>query len=133
MSRTDTRSQAGIIRAMFTAVDSAENADELVRSLTSFLTDDVVFVIGNEDPLEGKDSVARNVTEALTVLEKVRHEIHDVWQAAEDADVLIAQMTTHHTRLDGKSVSVPSCHVFRMRGNLVAHSQTYMDATPVFA
>ena len=133
MSRTDTRSQAGIIRAMFTAVDSAENADELVHSLTGFLTDDVVFVIGNEDPLEGKDSVALKVRKSLTVLEKVRHEIHDVWQASEDADVLIAQMTTHHSRLDGNIVSLPSCHMFRMRGNLVAHSQTYMDATPVFA
>ena len=133
MSRTDTRSRAGIIRAMFTAVDSAENADELIRSLTSFLTDDVVFVIGNEDPLEGKDSVALKVRESLTVLEKVRHEIHDVWQACEDADVLIAQMTTHHSRLDGNIVSLPSCHMFRMRGNLVAYSQTYMDATPVFA
>ena len=118
---------------MFTAVDSAENADELVHSLTGFLTDDVVFVIGNEDPLEGKDSVALKVRKSLTVLEKVRHEIHDVWQASEDADVLIAQMTTHHSRLDGNIVSLPSCHMFRMRGNLVAHSQTYMDATPVFA
>jgi ketosteroid isomerase-like protein len=118
---------------MFAAVDSAENADELIRSLTGFLTDDVVFVIGNEDPLEGKDSVARKVRESLTLLEQVRHEIHDVWQSAEDPDVLIAQMTTHHTRLDGNIVSLPSCHMFRMRGNLVAHSQTYMDATPVFA
>ena len=133
MSRTDTRSQAEIIRAMFTAVDSAANPDELVHSLTSFLTDDVVFVIGNEDPLEGKDFVALKVRESLTVLEKVRHEIHDVWQASEDADVLIAQMTTHHSRLDGNIVSLPSCHMFRMRGNLVAYSQTYMDATPVFA
>ncbi|MEA2564875.1 MAG: hypothetical protein QOD49_52, partial [Actinomycetota bacterium] len=62
-----------------------------------------------------------------------RHEIHDIWHAAEDADVLIARMTVHYTRLDGSSIGLPCCNIFRMRGDLIADYRVYMDINPVFA
>jgi|SRR5258707_14891654 ketosteroid isomerase-like protein len=133
MSTTDARNRAGVIRAMFAAIDRAEDADELIRGLLGFLTDDVVFVIGNLDPLLGKEAVIPTIRESMAALRSIQHEIHHVWQAAEDPNVLIAQLTTHHTRLDGVRISLPGCHVLRMRGDLIAESRAYSDPTPLFA
>src|ERR1700736_4846075 len=100
MSTTDARSRAGVIRAMFAAIDRAEDADGLIGGLLDFLTDDVLFVIGNLDPLQGKEAVIPKIRESMAALQGIQHEVHHVWQAAEDPDVLIAQLTTHHTKLD---------------------------------
>jgi ketosteroid isomerase-like protein len=42
-----------------------------------------------------------------------------------------AELEVHHTRLDGKQVTVPCCNVFQLRDGLVAGYRSYIDATPV--
>jgi ketosteroid isomerase-like protein len=128
MSKTDTPSRAGMIRAMFAASDGGD-----IEGLLSFLTDDVVLVFGNADAVHGKAAVAAQASQVTSRLKGVRHEIHDIWQAAEDADVIIARMTVHYSRLDGIVVSLPCCNIFRMSGDLIADYRIYMDVNPVFA
>lgn len=117
-----------MIRTMFAAGDSG-NIDRLL----SFLTDDVVLVFGNTDAVRGKAAVEAQARQVTSRLKGVRHEIHDVWQVGENADVVIARMTVHYDRLDGSTVSVPCCNIFRLRGDLVADYRIYIDVNPVFA
>jgi uncharacterized protein (TIGR02246 family) len=126
MSTTGTQSRAGIIRAMFAASDRGD-----VEGLVSFLTDDAVLVLGNGDPVEGKEAISAMSRQFTSTIGIARHEIHEIWQAAEDADVQIAHITIHFSKLDGNVVSLPSVSVFRMSGDLIADYRMYMDASPV--
>ena len=117
-----------MIRAMFTASDSGN-----IDGLLNFLTDDVVLVFGNADPVRGKAAVEAQARQVTSRLKGVRHEIHDIWQTGENADVVIARMTVHYSRLDGSIVSLPCCNIFRMSGGLIADYRIYMDVNPVFA
>jgi ketosteroid isomerase-like protein len=128
MSKTNTESRAGMIRTMFAAGDSG-NTDRML----SFLTDDVVLVFGNTDAVRGKAAVEAKASQVKSGLKGVRHDIHDIWQVGENADVVIARMTVHYDRLDGNTVSVPCCNIFRMRGDLIADYRIYIDVNPVFA
>ena len=39
----------------------------------------------------------------------------------------------HHEILDGKSVTLPRCNVFRIRDGLISAYRSDLDATPVYA
>jgi ketosteroid isomerase-like protein len=56
-----------------------------------------------------------------------------LWQVAGNPDIVIAEMTVHYSRLDGTSVSLPCCNVFRTHDGAIADYQIYMDVNPVFA
>jgi ketosteroid isomerase-like protein len=128
MLHEETRSREAIIRSLFAAVDRRDG-----DTLLGLLADDVVLVFGNNDPIEGKRRFAEAQRDFSSAIKGLRHEIHDVWSAVEDPDVLIARMTVHYTRLDGSGVSLPCCNVFRMSGEVVADYRVFMDMTPVFA
>jgi ketosteroid isomerase-like protein len=128
MSMTDTQSRAGMIRTMFAASDSGN-----IDGLLSFLTDDVVLVFGNAAAVRGKAAVEAQARQVTSRLKGVRHEIHDIWHAGNNADIVIARMTVHYTRLDASTVSLPCCNIFRLSGDLIADYRIYMDVNPVFA
>lgn len=117
-----------VIRALFAALDRAD-----VRTVRAYLHDDVVVTLSNQQPIRGAAAFAELYEQVTGTLAGVRHEIHDVWSAGEDPAVWIARMTVHYTRLDGKTVSLPCCNVFRFAGARVADYQVFMDMTPVFA
>jgi ketosteroid isomerase-like protein len=128
MVHVESESREAIIRSMFAAVDRRDG-DEVL----GFLTDDVVLVFGNNEPIEGKERFGEAQRNFAFLIKGLRHEIHDVWRAVEDPDVLVAAMTVHYTRLDGSGVSLPCCNVFRMSGELIVDYRVYMDMNPVFA
>ena len=128
MSNPDTHSRVALIRQMYAASDSGN-----VEGLLERLSDEIVLVFGNSEPVHGKEAVKSTASQVTTRLKGVRHEIHDIWHAAEDADVLVARMTVHYTRLDGTIVSLPCCNVYRMNGDLIVDYRVYMDVNPVFA
>jgi ketosteroid isomerase-like protein len=117
-----------VIRALFVALDRAD-----VRTVRSYLHDDVVVILSNQQPIRGAAAFVELYQQVTGRLAGLRHEIHDVWSAREDPGVWIARMTVHYTRLDGKTVSLPCCNVFRFAGASVADYQVFMDMTPVFA
>jgi len=127
-SKSEIASHDGVIRTMFAASDSGD-----VAAMLRFLTDDVVLVFGNAEPIHGKTAVEALFRQVTSRLRSVRHEIHDIWQASEDARVSIARMTVHYTRLDGSVVSLPCCNIFCVSGDLIADYRVYMDVNPVFA
>jgi ketosteroid isomerase-like protein len=128
MEKADNQSRATMIRTMYAASDSGD-----IDGLLSLLADDVVLAFGNADVVHGKAAVEAQARQVTSKLKGVRHEIHDIWHAAEDADVIIARMTVHYSRLDGTIVSLPCCNIYRMSGDLIADYRIYMDVNPVFA
>jgi ketosteroid isomerase-like protein len=115
-----------VVRAMLEALDGGD-----IERMVRYMTEDVVTTFGNFPEFNGRgafDTMFRNVAKSVSA---VRHEIHDLWQVEQSADVLVARMTVAYTRHDGSTVSLPCCNVFRMRANLVSHYNVYMDITPV--
>jgi ketosteroid isomerase-like protein len=117
-----------VIRALFGAMDRAD-----IRTVSSYLRDDVVVILSNQEPIRGAGAFAELYEQVAGTLAGLRHELHDVWSAAEDPAIWIVRMTVHYSRLDGTTVSLPCCNVFRFAKDLVSDYQVFMDMTPVFA
>ena len=129
MSATDhLAGERALIRALFAAMDRSD-----IRTVSSYLHDEVVVILSNQQPIRGAAAFAELYEQVAGTLAGLRHEIHDVWSAAEDPAVWIVRMTVHYTRSDGKTVSLPCCNVFRFAEALVSEYQVFMDMTPVFA
>jgi ketosteroid isomerase-like protein len=129
MSATDQLGgEREVIRALVEALDRAD-----VRAVTAHLHEDVVVTLSNRQPIRGAAAFAELYAQVAGTVVGVRHEIHDIWGAADDPAIWIARMTVHYTRLDGKTVSLPCCNVFRFAGAYVADYQVFMDMTPVLA
>ena len=129
MSATDhLAGEREVIRALFVAMDRGD-----IRTVSSYLHDDVVVILSNQEPIRGAAAYAELYAQVTGMLAGLRHEIHDVWSAAEDSAVWIVRMTVHYSRSDGKTVSLPCCNVFRFAEALVSEYQVFMDMTPVFA
>ena len=124
----DVASQQQAITAVLAAIDAGE-----VGAATRHLCDDITVLFGNFDPLIGSAAFVQLFGQFASSLQAVRHEIHDIWPAASDLDILIATMTAHYTRTDGRRVSLPCCNVFRMSGALIAEYRVYMDISPALA
>ena len=124
---TDTDPRADLIRTMFAGSDSGD-----IDTFISCLTDDAVVVFGSYEPVAGKEAIRALSDDLLSKVASVRHEFHNIWNAVEDPDVYIAQISVHYTKLDRSIVSVPCATVFRMTGDLVAKYSVYMDPTGIF-
>ena len=128
MSTVPNLTERDTIRALFAALDRGD-----LDAVTTFLRDVVVVVLSNRDPIHGVTAYAELFGGVMGMLAGIRHEIHDIWNAAEDAAVWTVRMTTHYARTDGVAVSLPCCAILRISGGRVADYRVFMDMTPVFA
>jgi ketosteroid isomerase-like protein len=95
------------VRAIFAAFDAKD-----VPALAAFMTDDVRLRLGNAEMISGKPAFVEAVSAFFGSVARFRHQVVNVWS---DGDALIAELDVHHTRLDGRGVTVPCCNVFRLR------------------
>ena len=116
------------IGPLFAATDQGDLA-----GVASYLHDDVVVVLGNREPIRGAEAYAELYGQVAGMLAGLRHEILDIWSAAEEPSVWVVRMTVHYTRADGHTVSLPCCNVLRFTHGLVSDYRVFMDMTPVFA
>jgi ketosteroid isomerase-like protein len=114
--------------ALFAAIDSGD-----VEGASALMHNDVVLRLGNQPAINGTDAFRDLFAEVMTSIAGIRHELLDVWTAAEDSAIRIVRMTVHYTRLDGEVVSVPCCNVLRLSAGAIAEYQVFIDMTPVFA
>ena len=114
-----------VVRAMFDALDCGDIEDGAIHDRRRRT------VFGNFPELNGKAAFHMMFGDVAKSVSGVRHDIHDLWQVEQDADVLVARMTVAYTRHDGSTISLPCCNVFRMRADLVSHYSVYMDISPV--
>jgi ketosteroid isomerase-like protein len=114
--------------ALFAAIDGGD-----VDAVTATLHDDVIVRLGNGPPIHRSKAFTDLYAQLTSSISAIRHELHDVWTAAEDKAIRVVAMTVHYTRLDGDVVSVPCCNVLRLRDGAIAEYHVYIDLTPVFA
>jgi ketosteroid isomerase-like protein len=126
MTSTDQDSRIEWIRQMFAAGDAND-----VEGLLEYLTDDVVLVFGNGEPVTSKVRYGEMTREFRATVRSVRHELVGIWPAANDDDVIVAQAVVTYMRLDGTSLGLPCCNVFRLRDGLIAEYRIFMDPSPL--
>jgi ketosteroid isomerase-like protein len=109
---------------IFAALDAKD-----VSALAEFVTDDVRLRMGNGDAVEGKDAFLNAVEGFNASIASVRHDLLNVWA---DGDAMIIQLDVTYERHDGGELTLPCCHVFRVRGDAVAEYLVYMDIAQVY-
>jgi ketosteroid isomerase-like protein len=128
MTRAPASAQLELIRELFTAIDRGDGG-----TAASMFADDIRFAFGNNPPVYGRGKVEGTMRDFLAGIAGIRHELTGLWQVASNPDIVVAEMTVHYSRLDGTSVSLPCCNVFRTHDRAIADYQIYMDVNPVFA
>ncbi|MFI5957649.1 nuclear transport factor 2 family protein [Cryptosporangium sp. NPDC051539] len=113
------------VAAIFAAIDSFD-PDQFV----AHLTEDVVFVFGNGEPVVGRAAVRDAVAGFFSTIDGLSHRIVDRWDL--DGDTIV-RIDVEYTRKDGKHVTVPNADILAFEGDLVRHWQIYIDLAPVFA
>ena len=116
------------IHAIFAALDRGD-----IDDVASFMDEDVVVHLTNLDPIRGVEPFTDLYGQVMGSLAGIRHELHEVWNAAEDDAVWIVRMTVHYRRGDGEVVSLPCCNVFRFSEEAISEYRVFMDMAPVFA
>jgi ketosteroid isomerase-like protein len=112
-------------QAIFAAFDAKD-----IDALAALMTDDVRLQIGNADVVHGKAQFVDALQAFFASVTSFRHTVTNVWS---DLDAVIAELTVHYTRLDGRELTLPCCNVFRVRDGAIADYRVYMDITPVYA
>ena len=111
--------------AIFRAFDAKD-----IAALAALATDDVRLQIGNAPVVEGKRAFVESLEAFAASVSSFAHTVTQVWS---DRNALIAELTVHYERLDGRELTLPCCNVFRFRDGLVADYRVYMDINPVYA
>jgi ketosteroid isomerase-like protein len=114
-----------LLAQVFAAFD-----DQDIATLAAFLTDDVELRLGNAPLIRGKSGFVDAVNAFHESVAGVHHELLKVYS---DEDVAIVEFDVHYTRRDARTVVLPCCNVFRIRGGLISEYRSYVDATPVYA
>jgi ketosteroid isomerase-like protein len=113
------------VQRLFAAIDSLE-----APAPPEHVTDDVVFRLGSNDPVLGKPAFTDAGAEFFGAVAGIHHDVHSIWEP--EAHVVVTEMDVTYTRLDGSTLTLPCCNVFRLREGLIASYSIYMDIAPVF-
>jgi ketosteroid isomerase-like protein len=124
MSELETLAPLHHAQAIFAAFDAKDLA-----GLAALVTDDVRLQIGNAGVVNGRAEFTRDLEAFFPSVAGFRHTVTNMWS---DVDAVIAELSVHYTRLDGRELTLPCCNVFRIRDRAVADYRVYMDITPVY-
>jgi ketosteroid isomerase-like protein len=107
-----------------TAIDAGdqETADSLIAEDVRFRFANHPMVIGKREFIAGRGALRNSIR-------GFHHEIVSLEEVGIDA--VIVEMNVTYTLLDGSSVTVPCCDVFRLRDGLIADYRIYIDISPV--
>ena len=110
---------------------SAEQTRSMLDAMVKHMTDDVITQFGNQAEICGKAAFRTLFNQVGQAISGLRHDILDLWHAVEDFDVWVVQLNVSYRLLDGRTITLPCCNVFRMRGELICEYRVYMDIGPV--
>jgi limonene-1,2-epoxide hydrolase len=94
-----------------------------------FIAPDGVFVFSNQPPVTGRAAIEQYVAGFFGALKGLNHSVDTVFR---DGDTVGMTGTVTYTRLDGSTLAVPFCNVFRMKGELIARYQIFIDNSKLF-
>jgi hypothetical protein len=113
-------------KTVFGAVDGKDL--EVLRGL---LAEDTRFVMGNGDPLIGREAVLAGNAAFFTMVQGLRHAVLHEWAVGA---ATIAETEVTYLRLDGKEVTVPAVTIWEVdEAGLIKDLRVFIDQTPLFA
>jgi ketosteroid isomerase-like protein len=101
-----------------------------VDGWTALMTEDVHFVFGNADPIDGRDAVHAAITAFFESIRAINHDVVDAWIVE---DKLIQRLQVTYTRLDGGVLSVPAANILTRRDGLISEYHIYVDNSALYA
>ena len=101
-----------------------------VDGWTAFMADDVRFVFGNGDPMEGRDTVHQVIAAFFDSIAAIKHTVLDAWSID---DKLIQQLRVVYTRHDGSQLDVPAANILTLRDGKVSEYLIYVDNHELYA
>jgi ketosteroid isomerase-like protein len=117
-----------VIMNVFATMDTGD-----LDALVEHMTEDVTTQFGNQAEISGKAAFRALYTEFGQAISRLRHEVLDIWHAVEDFDAWVVRLNVTYRLLNGKTVTLPCCNVFGMRGDLICEYRVYMDIGPVLS
>jgi limonene-1,2-epoxide hydrolase len=104
---------------------SGKSLDDYV----SFFAEDALYRFANHPPVRGRDAIREAAAHFRQRVQRVSHDMIAMWEVG---DLVICEMEITYTRLDGSTVTLPCCDIFRVKGDHIQEMRVYIDATPVF-
>lgn len=103
------------------------------RGLLQYFSDDAVLLLGNEEPLHGKDEICDALDDLFAELDGVHHEIHDVWRPEGKTAGVYVSHADAYFRVRGCSgaVFVRGAFIFRVQNGAITCARVLYDLSPV--
>jgi ketosteroid isomerase-like protein len=114
------------IMNVFATMDAGD-----VDAMVAHMTDDVRTQFGNQPEICGKTAFRVLFEQIGQAINGLRHEVLGLWHTVEDFDIWVVRLNVTYQLLDGSTVTLPCCNMFRMRGHLICEYRVYMDIGPV--
>jgi ketosteroid isomerase-like protein len=124
MADLDLSPREKCIRDMFAAVDRKD-----ARGLTSFMTEDGIFLFGNMPAAIGHDVIASAAQGFFDGIGSLRHDFVAFY---DQGDTWIIEQVVHYVDQWGRAHSLPCVNVLRFRDELIADYRVYMNNSPLF-
>jgi ketosteroid isomerase-like protein len=92
---------------------------------------DARFVMGNSEPLEGREAIVAGNKAFFAQVRGIRHQVRKAWTVEADT---IAETDVTYLRLDGQEVTVPGVAIWQVdEDGLIADFRVFADHAAVFA
>lgn len=101
-----------------------------VDAWTDLMTEDIHFVFGNADPIDGRDEVHTTIKGFFESIAAIKHDVLDAWTIG---DRLIQQLRVTYTRHDGSVLNVPAVNILTRRDGLISEYLIYVDNSQLYA
>ncbi len=118
-----------IARTLVAQVQAADAALD-VDAFVALLTPDVVFRIGNQPAIQGREAVRSAITQLFSLMKSIQHRTLGLW-AEGDRVALQAEVT--FTLTDGREVVLPYMNALRIANSQICDYRIHIDLQPLFA
>ncbi|WP_422378716.1 nuclear transport factor 2 family protein [Roseibium sp.] len=112
-----------LIAGLYQAVDALD-----AEGVGSFVTDDVLFRLGNFDQLQGRQQVIDANAAFFSTISAMQHTISGIWS---DGNTVICSGEVHYTRKDTSTLSVPFATVLTLTDSRIADYRVFVDVSPL--
>lgn len=101
------------------------------KQVKSFLTEDVFYKVGSQEPVYGKQAVVDLLSSLFHNTAKfTSHKVRKIWNVP---GIVTVEMDALYTTVkDKKDLTIACCDIYRMRKNQVSEWRVYADIMPLF-
>jgi hypothetical protein len=100
-------------------------------ALAGFLAEDVRAQTATGAEVIGRDEVIARGRATYGTMDRIHHELRNVWE--EDGDQLVFELEVTYHRPDGEVISRPGMGIFVVRDGLVHEQRLFVDSNAAYA